>query len=37
VGLLKAGLDADVVLYDRSPLDVSATVLRVWVNGKEVR
>ncbi len=37
VGLLKAGLDADVVLYDRSPLDVSAAVLRVWVNGKEVR
>jgi imidazolonepropionase-like amidohydrolase len=37
VGLLKPGLDADVVLYDRSPLDVSATVLRVWVNGKEVR
>jgi len=37
VGLLKAGLDADIVLYDRSPLDVSATVLRVWVNGKEVR
>ncbi len=37
VGLLKAGLDADVVLYDRSPLDVSASVLRVWVNGKEVR
>ena len=37
VGKIAAGLDADVVLYDRSPLDVSATVLRVWVNGKEVR
>ncbi len=37
VGKLAPGLDADVVLYDRSPLDVSATVLRVWVNGKEVR
>lgn len=37
VGALRAGLDADVVLFDRSPLDVSATVLRVFVNGKEVR
>lgn len=37
VGLLKAGMDADVVLYDRSPLEVSATVLKVFVNGKEVR
>lgn len=37
VGALKAGLDADVVLFDRSPLEVSATVLRVFVNGKEVR
>ncbi|MBL8858132.1 MAG: amidohydrolase family protein [Planctomycetes bacterium] len=37
VGLLRPGMDADVVLYDRSPLDVSATVLKVFVNGKEVR
>lgn len=37
VGLLQPGLDADVVLYDRSPLEVSASVLKVFVNGKEVR
>lgn len=37
VGLLKPGMDADVVLYDRSPLEVSAGVLKVFVNGKEVR
>lgn len=37
VGALEPGLDADVVLFDRSPLDASATVMRVWVNGKEVR
>jgi len=37
VGLLKPGMDADVVLYDRSPLEVSAAVLKVFVNGREVR
>jgi hypothetical protein len=37
VGLLKPGMDADIVLYDRSPLEVSAAVLKVFVNGKEVR
>jgi hypothetical protein len=37
VGLLKPGMDADVVLYDRSPLEVSAAVLKVFVNGKEIR
>jgi imidazolonepropionase-like amidohydrolase len=37
VGTIAPGRDGDVVLLDRSPLDVSATVLRVWVNGKEVR
>jgi imidazolonepropionase-like amidohydrolase len=37
VGAIAPGLDADVVMFDRSPLDASASVVRVWVNGKEVR
>lgn len=37
VGGLAPGLDADLVLLDGSPLDVSSSVTRVWVNGKEVR
>ncbi len=37
VGLLEAGLDADVVLLDGSPLSASSSVLRTWVAGKEVR
>jgi imidazolonepropionase-like amidohydrolase len=37
VGALAPGLDADLVLLDGSPLDVSSSVMRVWVNGKEVR
>ena len=37
VGRLAPGLDADVLLLDGSPFDVSTGVLRVWVNGREVR
>ena len=37
VGRLAGGMDADVLLLDGDPLDVSTTVTRVWVNGKEVR
>jgi len=37
VGFLQAGLDADVVLLDGSPLSAASSVLRVWVAGKEVR
>lgn len=37
VGKLAPGLDADVVLFDGSPLDPSSSVLRVWVGGREVR
>ncbi len=37
VGRLAAGLDADVLLLDGSPLDVSTSVVRVWVSGKEIR
>jgi imidazolonepropionase-like amidohydrolase len=37
VGALAPGLDADLVLLDGSPLDVSSSVMRVWVNGREVR
>jgi imidazolonepropionase-like amidohydrolase len=36
VGMLKPGLDADVVLLDASPLAEPARVLRAWVNGSEV-
>jgi imidazolonepropionase-like amidohydrolase len=37
IGFLRAGLDADVLLLDGSPLDVSSTIQRVWVNGEEIR
>jgi imidazolonepropionase-like amidohydrolase len=36
VGLLKAGRDADLVLFDGPPLHPASQVLKVWVNGKEV-
>ncbi|TAJ07939.1 MAG: hypothetical protein EPO68_15940 [Planctomycetota bacterium] len=36
VGMLKPGLDADVLLLDASPLSEPARVLRAWVNGSEV-
>ena len=37
VGKLSAGLDGDVVLLDGSPYDASTSVVRVWVDGREVR
>ena len=37
VGTLGAGKDADVLLLDGDPLDLSTTIQRVWVNGREVR
>ena len=37
VGLLAPGLDADVLLLDGSPLEVSTSVIRSWVSGREVR
>ncbi len=37
VGSLRAGLDADVLLLDGDPLDLSTSVQRVWVGGHEVR
>jgi len=37
VGRLQPGLDADVLLLDGSPFDLSSAVVRVWVAGKEIR
>ncbi|MCP3919942.1 MAG: amidohydrolase family protein [bacterium] len=37
VGRLSVGLDADVLLLDGAPLDPATSVLRAWVNGREVR
>ncbi|TDJ72256.1 MAG: hypothetical protein E2O39_07085 [Planctomycetota bacterium] len=37
VGRLARGLDADVLLLDGSPLDPATSILRVWVDGKEIR
>ncbi len=36
VGRLERGLDADVLLLDGPPLDPATSVLRAWVNGREV-
>lgn len=35
VGKIKAGLDADLVLFDAHPLDFSSKVLSVYINGKK--
>jgi hypothetical protein len=37
IGRLRRGLEADVLLLDGPPLAPSTSVLRVWVNGKEVQ
>lgn len=37
VGKLEPGLDGDVVLLDGSPYEASTSVVRVWVDGREVR
>ncbi|GGM74978.1 amidohydrolase [Longimycelium tulufanense] len=36
VGVLRPGLDADVVVWSGDPLDVMSRALRVFVNGREV-
>lgn len=36
VGLLEAGMDADVLVLDGSPLEISSSVERVFVNGREI-
>lgn len=36
VGRLAAGLDADVLLLDGSPLELDTSIERVWVAGREV-
>jgi len=36
IGKLLPGYDADVLLLDGSPLDLSSSVLRAWVDGEEV-
>lgn len=35
VGYLREGFDADVVLWDRNPLEIGAHPLKVWVDGHE--
>lgn len=35
VGALKPGLDADMVLFDGDPLEISSKVKRVYINGKK--
>ena len=37
VGTLEAGKDADIVVLDGSPLEVSSSIEHVFVNGQEVR
>lgn len=36
VGSLRTGKDADIVLFDRHPVDFYARIGSVWVNGKKV-
>ena len=37
VGRIQAGMDADVLLLDGDPLEIGTRVVRVWVNGEEIR
>jgi imidazolonepropionase-like amidohydrolase len=37
VGSLEAGKDADFVITDGRPLELETNVLRVFINGKEIR
>lgn len=36
IGSIKEGLDADIVIWDRNPLDIQAQVLKTFINGKIV-
>jgi len=36
VGMLRRGLDADVLVLDGPPLEVSSSVVRAYVNGREI-
>ncbi len=36
IGRLRPGYDADVLLLDGSPFDLTSRVIRTWVNGKEI-
>jgi imidazolonepropionase-like amidohydrolase len=37
VGTLETGMDADIVILDGNPMEISSSILRVFVNGKEIR
>jgi hypothetical protein len=37
IGRIATGLDADVLLLDGAPAEPATSVMRVWVNGEEVR
>lgn len=37
VGQIAPGMDADILVLDGSPLEISSSVKRVFVNGKEIR
>jgi len=36
IGSIKVGKDADAVIYDKSPTDITARIVRVYVDGKEI-
>jgi len=36
IGSIKQGKDADLVLYDKCPLDMTAKIEKVYINGKEI-
>ena len=37
VGTLEPGMDADILIFDGSPMELSSSIQRVFVNGKEIR
>mgnify|MGYP003750767489 FL=1 len=37
VGTIEPGKDADILVLDGSPMEISSTIERVFVNGEEVR
>jgi imidazolonepropionase-like amidohydrolase len=37
IGKIKAGFDADIVLWDSDPLSVGATPVQVWIDGAAQR